>query len=86
MDPESVANAEEYRRDLYRKATDAAIAESREIQSEVLILEARVISLQVRDASLKTLVHSLGELLPVSPGIAAPYTPAHMPAHTVVIG
>lgn len=71
MDTDRNTNA-----DVYRKATDTASAECREIHAEILSLEARVISLQAREASLNALMHTLGELLPASQDAALLYVPA----------
>ena len=70
MDTERNTNA-----DVYRKATDTASAECREIHAEILSLEARVISLQAREASLNALMHTLGELLPASQDTTLLYVP-----------
>ncbi len=72
MDTQSSANA-----DVYRRATDAAATERREIQAEIATLEARIASLRTRDASLESLVRTLRELLPSALDAPTPYIPSY---------
>ena len=72
MDTQRNANT-----DVYRRATDAASAERREIQAEIATLEARITTLRTRDTSLEALVRTLRELLPSPLDGPAPYIPSY---------
>jgi hypothetical protein len=67
---------------LYREATEAAAAECREVQAEIVSLEARANSLRVRETALIGLVLATRELLPVLPERPAVYTPVRAISYT----
>ncbi len=72
MDTQSSANTE-----VYRRATDTASTERRELQAEIATLEARITTLRARDTSLEVLVRTLRELLPSALDTPAPYIPSY---------
>jgi hypothetical protein len=75
----NLVSTEARRAGVYLDATETAKTEAREIRAEVAALEARIVTMRGREASLDALVDTLRGLLPARTEAAASGPAAYQP-------
>ena len=79
MDSAGSAPADTRRASVYLSAVDVAVAEARELDGEIMILERRVTSMRERAGSLRALTEALRALVPAELGSSARTTLPYVP-------